>query len=96
MKISIAVVGALVLAGCASKNLQLSPIGGSKADAMVVLAAETGGMGTPTFDVAHNNAEAARACMNWGFWSADMMPGYQYRCGQYTCEYRVRYQCIQR
>lgn len=96
MKVSMVIASALVLAGCASSNLKLSMADGSKADGTVELVASTGSMGTPTFDYLDADAQAAKACVNWGYQSAERLPSYRYRCSQYTCEYRVRYQCIQR
>jgi hypothetical protein len=92
----ILMLGALALSACASSNLKLAPVDGSKADGVVVLSVETGSLGTPTFDAVEADTQAAKACMTWGYGSAELTSSYEYKCRLSSCAYRVRYQCTQR
>lgn len=77
-KLALAVIVA-ALGGCA-KNITMSATGGSKADGIVEMSYEIGGLDKPIVDEAQALKDAQRRCEAWGYKRAEPFGGYRRQC----------------
>lgn len=88
----------IAVAGCATQKT-LEATGGSRADGIVELAFEVGGLEVPQIDWADADAKAAKRCNAWNYRAAERFGGYKTQCiaySQYGCVRQmvtVPYQC---
>lgn len=88
----------LALWGCAVPKVPV-PVGGSRADGVVRMAYEYGGLEVPQVDAYATKVSAAQRCAAWGYSDAEPFGGVMSQCeaaNQYGCiRYLVTisYQC---
>lgn len=91
---------ALLLVGCATPVVP-TPIGGSKADGIVVLSATYGMWQSPDYKWDEALASARQTCIGWGYRDAQPFKQFQTRCTNITpagcanTEVVMRFQCIE-
>lgn len=89
---------AFTMAGCTTDRT-LQATGGSRADGVVEMSMELGGLERARVDWSHAQAEATLRCQAWGYQFAQKFGGQKEVCqqpGAYMCErtlVTVAYQC---
>ena len=89
----------IALVGCETIKIPTA-MGGSKADATVVMGYEYGAFERPVIDWDEAELEAGRVCRNWGYGRAELFGGTLSECAarnQYGCVrwiVSVQYQCL--
>ena len=95
----IIVLALIAFVGCETIKIPTA-VGGSKADATVVMGYQYGGFERPVVDWDKAEVEAGRVCRNWGYDRAEPFGGAMSECSasnQYGCVQwivSVQYQCL--
>jgi len=96
--VSAALAACLLIASCATPVVPM-PIGGSKADGVVILGANYGMWQSPDYKWDEALASARRTCIGWGYKDAQPFNQFQTRCTDMTpagcahTEVVMRFQC---
>ena len=79
MKRTVLLVPFLILGACEVQKTPV-PTGGSKADALVDMSYDVGGLEVPVVDWTAAAASAAKRCAAWGYRKADAFEGTRTQC----------------
>lgn len=92
-KITVAVLVAAMLVGCATKK-DLVPTGGSRADGIVKMSMDYSSFESPRIDSAQAKSAAKQRCVSWGYTDVEPFNQGIRRCQNYRCIETYEYQCI--